>query len=374
MRQRTDLQQSKRWVVKIGSALLTADGAGLDHEAIHDWVTQMVALRARGIELVLVSSGAVAEGMMRLGWTSRPHALHELQAAAAVGQMGLVQAYESNFQRHGIHTAQVLLTHDDLSDRQRYLNARNTLRALLEFGVLPVVNENDTVVTDEICFGDNDTLAALVTNLVEADALIILTDQAGLFDRDPRRHPDAQLLHEARAADKSLDDMVGGSAGELGRGGMLTKLRAARLAARSGAGTVIAFGREPQVLERIADGERLGTLLLPEQETQAARKQWLAGHLQLRGRLVLDAGAVKVLRESGRSLLPVGVVAVEGEFDRGEAVACVDESGCEIARGLVNYDAAEARRILGRPSQELESILGYVGESELIHRDNLVLV
>ena len=374
MRQRTDLQQSKRWVVKIGSALLTADGAGLDHEAIHDWVTQMVALRARGIELVLVSSGAVAEGMMRLGWTSRPHALHELQAAAAVGQMGLVQAYESNFQRHGIHTAQVLLTHDDLSDRQRYLNARNTLRALLEFGVLPVVNENDTVVTDEICFGDNDTLAALVTNLVEADALIILTDQAGLFDRDPRRHADAQLLHEARAADKSLDDMVGGSAGELGRGGMLTKLRAARLAARSGAGTVIAFGREPQVLERIADGERLGTLLLPEQETQAARKQWLAGHLQLRGRLVLDAGAVKVLRESGRSLLPVGVVAVEGEFDRGEAVACVDESGREIARGLVNYDTAEARRIMGRPSQELESILGYVGESELIHRDNLVLV
>ncbi len=373
MRQRTDLQQSKRWVVKIGSALLTADGAGLDREAIHDWVAQMVALRARGIELVLVSSGAVAEGMMRLGWLSRPHALHELQAAAAVGQMGLVQAYESNFQRHGIHTAQVLLTHDDLSDRQRYLNARNTLRALLEFGVLPVVNENDTVVTDEIRFGDNDTLAALVANLVEADALIILTDQAGLFDRDPRRHADAQLLHEARASDVSLDKMVGGSAGELGRGGMLTKLRAARLAARSGAGTVIAHGREAQVLERIAGGERLGTLLLPEQETQAARKQWLAGHLQLRGSLRLDAGAVKVLRESGRSLLPVGVVAVEGEFDRGEAVACVDESGREIARGLVNYDAAEARRIMGRPSRELESILGYVGEPELIHRDNLVL-
>ena len=373
MRQRTDLQQSKRWVVKIGSALLTADGAGLDREAIHDWVAQMVALRVRGIELVLVSSGAVAEGMMRLGWLSRPHALHELQAAAAVGQMGLVQAYESNFQRHGIHTAQVLLTHDDLSDRQRYLNARNTLRALLEFGVLPVVNENDTVVTDEIRFGDNDTLAALVANLVEADALIILTDQAGLFDRDPRRHADAQLLHEARASDVSLDKMVGGSAGELGRGGMLTKLRAARLAARSGAGTVIAHGREAQVLERIAGGERLGTLLLPEQETQAARKQWLAGHLQLRGSLRLDAGAVKVLRESGRSLLPVGVVAVEGEFDRGEAVACVDESGREIARGLVNYDAAEARRIMGRPSRELESILGYVGEPELIHRDNLVL-
>ena len=374
MRQRADLKHSKRWVVKIGSALLTADGAGLDREAIRDWVVQMVALRARGIELVLVSSGAVAEGMMRLGWTSRPHALHELQAAAAVGQMGLVQAYESNFQRHDIHTAQVLLTHDDLSDRQRYLNARNTLRALLEFGALPVVNENDTVVTDEIRFGDNDTLAALVTNLVEADTLIILTDQAGLFDKDPRQHADAQLLHEARAVDASLDEMVGGSAGTLGRGGMLTKLRAARLAARSGAGTVIAYGREPQVMERIASAEQLGTLLLPEQETQVARKQWLAGHLQLRGSLCLDAGAVKVLRDAGCSLLPVGVVAVEGDFERGEAVACVDESGREVARGLVNYSAADARRIIGRSSYELESILGCVGEAELIHRDNLVLV
>ena len=374
MRQRADLKHSKRWVVKIGSALLTADGTGLDHEAIRDWVMQMVALRARGIELVLVSSGAVAEGMMRLGWTSRPHALHELQAAAAVGQMGLVQAYESNFQRHDIHTAQVLLTHDDLSDRQRYLNARNTLRALLEFGALPVVNENDTVVTDEIRFGDNDTLAALVTNLVEADTLIILTDQAGLFDKDPRQHADAQLLHEARAVDASLDEMVGGSAGTLGRGGMLTKLRAARLAARSGAGTVIAYGREPQVMERIASAEQLGTLLLPEQETQVARKQWLAGHLQLRGSLCLDAGAVKVLRDAGCSLLPVGVVAVEGDFERGEAVACVDESGREVARGLVNYSASDARRIIGRPSHELESILGCVGEAELIHRDNLVLV
>ncbi len=373
MHQRADIKQSRRWVVKIGSALLTADGQGLDHAAIRDWVAQMVALRARGIELVLVSSGAVAEGMMRLGWTARPIALHELQAAAAVGQMGLVQAYESNFQQHNIHTAQVLLTHDDLSDRQRYLNARNTLRALLEVGVLPVVNENDTVVTDEIRFGDNDTLAALVANLVEADALIILTDQAGLFDKDPRKHTDARLLHEAQAADESLDVMVGGAAGALGRGGMLTKLRAARLAARSGAGTVIAFGRETQVLERIADGEQIGTLLLPEQESLAARKQWLAGHLQLRGRLQLDAGAVKVLRESGRSLLSVGVVAVEGNFERGEAVACVDDVGREIARGLVNYSASEARQIQGRPSRELESILGYVGEPELIHRDNLVL-
>ncbi|VAW93752.1 Glutamate 5-kinase / RNA-binding C-terminal domain PUA [hydrothermal vent metagenome] len=374
MQQRDDLRESKRWVVKIGSALLTADGQGLDHTAIRAWVAQMVALRARGIELVLVSSGAVAEGMMRLGWTSRPHALHELQAAAAVGQMGLVQAYESNFQQYDIHTAQVLLTHDDLSNRQRYLNACSTLRTLLEVGVLPVVNENDTVVTDEICFGDNDTLAALVANLVEADALIILTDQAGLFDKDPRKHADAQLLHEARAVDASLDEMVGGSAGGLGRGGMLTKLRAARLAARSGAGTVIAFGHESQVLERIASAEQLGTLLLPEQETQAARKQWLAGHLQLRGSLRLDAGAVKVLRDAGCSLLPVGVVAVKGDFERGEAVACVDEAGREIARGLVNYNASDARRIIGRSSHELESILGCVSETELIHRDNMVLV
>lgn len=374
MRQRTDLKQTKRWVVKIGSALLTANGHGLDRAAIGGWVAQMVALRARGIELVLVSSGAVAEGMMRLGWTARPDVLHNLQAAAAVGQMGLVQAYESNFQQHDIHTAQVLLTHDDLSNRQRYLNARNTLRALLELGVLPVVNENDTVVTDEIRFGDNDTLAALVANLVEADALIILTDQAGLFDKDPRHHADAKLLREVQAADESLDAMVGGAAGVLGCGGMLTKLRAARLAARSGAGTVIAFGGEAQVLERIAAGEEVGTLLLPEQESLVARKQWLAGHLQLRGRLTLDAGAVRVLRESGRSLLPVGVLAVDGDFDRGEVVACVDEAGLEIARGLVNYSAQDAQRILGRPSRELEAILGRVDEPELIHRDNLVLV
>lgn len=374
MQQRSDLQQSRRWVVKIGSALLTADGRGLDHAAIHEWVRQMAALRARGIELVLVSSGAVAEGMMRLGWHRRPHMLHELQAAAAVGQMGLVQAYESEFQGHGIHTAQVLLTHDDLSDRQRYLNARNTLRALLDLAVLAVVNENDTVVTDEIRFGDNDTLAALVTNLVEADALIILTDQAGLYDRDPRGDSGARLISETPAADPALDAMVGGAAGTLGRGGMLTKLRAARLAARSGAATVIANGREPSVLERIAGGEAVGSLLLPEQESLAARKQWLAGHLQLRGRLYLDAGAVRVLRGAGVSLLPVGVVKVEGDFARGEVVACVDGEGREIARGLVNYDAGEARRIKGHSSRELESILGYVGEAEMIHRDNLVLV
>jgi glutamate 5-kinase len=374
MRQRADLKDSKRWVVKIGSALLTADGQGLDRDAIRGWVEQMARLRAQGIELVLVSSGAVAEGMMRLGWVRRPQALHELQAAAAVGQMGLVQAYESDFQRHGVHTAQVLLTHDDLSHRQRYLNARSTLRSLLQLQVVPVVNENDTVVTDEIRFGDNDTLGALVANLVEADTLIILTDQAGLFDKDPRAHGDARLVHEARASDAALEAMVGGSAGTLGRGGMLTKLRAARLAARSGTATVIAYGREPAVLERIAACEQVGSFLYPDQGAQAARKQWLAGHLQLRGRLTLDDGAVRVLRESGRSLLPVGVVTVQGDFDRGEVVACVDGAGREVARGLVNYGAADARRIMGRPSSELEAVLGYVDEPELIHRDNLVLV
>jgi glutamate 5-kinase len=374
MRQRAQLKQSKRWVVKIGSALLTANGRGLDREAIASWVAQMAQLRTQGIEVVLVSSGAVAEGMMRLGWSQRPSAMYELQAAAAVGQMGLVQAYESYFQQHGVHTAQVLLTHDDLSNRQRYLNARSALRALLDLGVVPVVNENDTVVTDEIRFGDNDTLGALVANLVEADALIILTDQAGLFDRDPRAHADAKLMEEVAASDSSLDAMVGGEAGSLGRGGMLTKLRAARLAARSGAATVIAYGRDPGVLQTIAQGNAIGTFLTPDQEPLLARKQWLAGHLQLKGQLVVDDGAAKVLRESGRSLLPVGVVAVKGHFERGEVVACVNGAGLEIARGLVNYSANEARQVMGRSSQEIETVLGYVDEAELIHRDNLVLV
>jgi glutamate 5-kinase len=373
MRQRSDLTNSKRWVVKIGSALLTADGRGLDREAIADWVAQLAALRGQGIEVVLVSSGAVAEGMMRLGWDRRPSALFEQQAAAAVGQMGLVQAYESCFQQHGIHTAQVLLTHEDLSDRQRYLNARSTLRALLDLGVVPVVNENDTVVTDEIRFGDNDTLGALVANLVEADTLVILTDQDGLFDKNPREHSDAKLISEARASDESLEAMVG-EAGALGRGGMLTKLRAARLAARSGSATLIAFGREAGVLGKLQRGEAVGTFLVPDREPVVARKQWLAGQLQLRGQLVLDDGAVKVLREAGRSLLPVGVVEVKGDFHRGAAVACIDGQGREIARGLVNYSAEESRKIMGRPTAELESVLGYVDEPELIHRDNLVLV
>lgn len=372
-KQRVGLKDARRWVVKIGSALVTADGRGLDRDAIAGWVKQVAGLRESGLEIVLVSSGAVAEGMMRLGWSKRPNALYEQQAAAAVGQMGLVQAYESCFQLHGIHTAQVLLTHDDLSNRHRYLNARSTLRSLLDLGVVPVVNENDTVVTDEIRFGDNDTLGALVANLVEADALIILTDQEGLFDKDPRTNTDAQLVHEASADDESLEKMVGGM-GALGRGGMLTKLRAARLAARSGAATVITHGRSTDVLTLLHSGREVGTYLRPEKAPLLARKQWLASHLQLRGKLVLDDGAVKVLRESGRSLLPVGVVAAEGGFKRGEAVSCVDARGQEIARGLVNYSSEETHRIMGRPSTELESILGYVDEPELIHRDNLVLV
>ncbi len=370
--QRTELKNTRRCVVKIGSALLTANGQGLDRNAIDGWVTQMAGLRAKDIDVVLVSSGAVAEGMMRLGWSQRPHALFEQQAAAAVGQMGLVQAYESCFQQHGIHTAQVLLTHEDLSDRQRYLNARSTLRALLKLGVVPVVNENDTVVTDEIRFGDNDTLAALVANLLEADCLIILTDQAGLFDKDPRNHADAKLVDTANANDMSLEALVG-DAGALGRGGMLTKLRAARLAARSGAATVIAHGHETDVLASVLAGKTVGTLLSTEQESLAARKQWLAGHLQLCGELVLDDGAVRVLRESGRSLLPVGVTAVSGNFERGEVVACVNQKGVEIARGLVNYSAVETQKIKGLPTGKMETVLGYVDEPELIHRDNLVL-
>jgi len=354
--------------------MLTANGRGLDAQAIAHWVEQVVQLLNKGIKPILVSSGAVAEGMKRLGWEQRPHALYELQAAAAVGQMGLVQAYESQFQRHGIHTAQVLLTHEDLADRRRYLNARSTINTLLRLGAIPVINENDTVATEEIKFGDNDSLAALVANLAEADLLILLTDQQGLYDKDPRHHSDAQFIHQAQANDGSLDRMVTGSAGTLGRGGMHTKLRAARLAARSGAATVIASGAVENVIQRVLSGEDLGTLLLPDQEPLVARKQWLAGHLQSRGKLVLDDGAVKVLRESGRSLLPVGVLAVEGYFNRGELVSCCDSTGKEIARGLVNYNAEESRKIRGRSSKEIEAILGYVDEPELIHRDNLVLV
>ncbi len=374
MKDRKQLGASRRWVIKIGSSLLTNDGRGLDGDAISAWVEQMAGLRAGGREVVLVSSGAVAEGMSRLGWARRPRALFELQAAAAVGQMGLVRAYESRFQRHGLHTAQVLLTHDDLADRKRYLNARSTLRSLLRLGVVPVVNENDTVATEEIRFGDNDTLAALVANLVEADLLVILTDQSGLFDRDPRTDPEARLIPEARAGDPSLELLASGGSGALGRGGMLTKLRAAARAARSGTPTLVVSGRETQVLARIAAGEPIGTHLSAASEPLAARKQWLAGQLQVRGRLRLDAGAVRVLRQSGRSLLPVGVTAVEGAFARGELVACDGPDGVEVARGLVNYGAEEARRIIGQPSDRLEALLGYVDEPELIHRDNLVLL
>ena len=374
MKDRAALGRSRRWVVKVGSALITADGRGLDREAIAGWTDQMARLRRQGREVVLVSSGSVAEGMARLGWSRRPHALHALQAAAAIGQMGLVRVYESCFERHGLRTAQVLLTHEDLADRQRYLNARSTLRTLLELGAVPVVNENDTVATDEIRFGDNDTLAALVANLVEAELLVILTDQEGLYRADPRRNPDAERVVEADADDPALDAMAGGGAGALGRGGMLTKVRAARRAARSGAATIIASGRHPGVLDAIAAGEAVGTLLRPRAEPLAARKQWLAGQLKVRGRLYLDDGAVRVLRESGRSLLAVGVTRVEGDFRRGEVVACLDPAGREIARGLVNYGASEARRIQGQPSERIEAILGYVDEPELIHRDNLVLV
>ena len=371
--ERTFLTQTRRCVVKIGSALLTNNGLGLDTAAIAGWVGQIAQLRARGIEVVLVSSGAVAAGMQRLGFSSRPHALHELQALAAVGQMGLVQLYESLFQQHGIHTAQVLLTHDDLANRERYLNARSTLCTLLSLGVVPVVNENDTVATEEIRFGDNDTLAALVANLVEAELLVILTDQAGLYNKDPRQHPDAVLVQEGEAGDPRLLEMAGG-AGSLGRGGMRTKLLAADKAQRSGAATVIAWGREPEALPRLLAGEQIGTCLRPSQGRIAARKQWLAGHLQIRGKLTLDDGAVKVLRQAGKSLLPVGVKTVEGQFARGEVVACFDLAGHEVARGLVNYSSEEAVRIVGQPSDRIEAILGYVDEPELIHRDNMVLV
>jgi len=369
----SELQSTQRWVVKIGSALITEDGQGLDLARLATWVDQLAELIASGKEIVVVSSGAVAEGMTRMGWAKRPQALHDLQAAAAIGQMGLVQAWESEFKRLGLHTAQVLLTHDDLSNRKRYLNARGTLRSLVSLGVVPVVNENDVVANDELRFGDNDSLAALVANLIEADLVVLLTDQQGMFDADPRQKSDAKLISVAKANAKELD-AVAGDGGSLGRGGMATKLRAARLAGRSGAATVIAAGREESVLARLSKGEQLGTLLLAQEEVDDARKRWLAGHLQVKGRLVLDAGAVKVLQSSGSSLLAVGVSDVSGQFLRGELVSCVDAQGTEIARGLVNYSADEARKIQGKPSSEIAALLGYVDEPELIDRDNLVVL
>lgn len=365
---------AKRIVVKVGSSLVTDDGRGLDHGAVARWAGEISALMRAGREIVLVSSGAIAEGIKRLGWTTPPHAIHELQAAAAVGQMGLVQAYEAAFAKFGLHTAQILLTHEDLADRRRYLNARSTLRTLLALRVIPIINENDTVTTDEIRVGDNDTLGALVTNLIEAEVLVLLTDQQGLFTGDPRGRPDATLVATARAGDPALETMAGGAGSAIGRGGMLTKVLAAKRAARSGASTVIACGREADVLTRLAAGEALGTHLLADKQTLVARKQWLADHVQLAGRIRLDEGAARALARQGKSLLPIGVIGVEGSFQRGEVVGCFAPDGREVARGLVNYDASEAARIMRRPSSQIEQVLGYVDEPELIHRDNLVLL
>ncbi|GKS83339.1 glutamate 5-kinase [Acidovorax sp. SUPP1855] len=371
------LRDARRIVVKVGSSLVTNEGRGLDEAAIGEWSRQLAAL-ARGEsggrrEVVMVSSGAIAEGMKRLGWATRPHEIHELQAAAAVGQMGLAQMYETKLREQGLGSAQVLLTHADLADRERYLNARSTLLTLLRLGVVPVINENDTVVTDEIKFGDNDTLGALVANLVEADALIILTDQKGLYTADPRRNPDAQFVHEAQAGDLALEAMAGGVGSSIGRGGMITKIIAAKRAAGSGASTVIAWGRETDVLVRLTRGEAIGTLLVAQTQKKQARKQWMADHLQLRGAVTVDMGAAVKLRTEGKSLLPIGMTAVEGDFSRGDVIAVRDETGAEVARGLANYASAEARLLCRKPSAEFERLLGYVAEPEMVHRDNMVL-
>ena len=370
---RNEFSKAKRIVVKIGSSLLTEGGRGLNKPAIADWVKQISDLKHQGKDILLVSSGSVAEGISRLGLKYRPKTLHELQAAASIGQMGLVQTFENNFQTHHLHSAQVLLTHDDLSDRQRYLNARSTLLTLIDFGVIPVINENDAVATEEIRFGDNDTLAALVANLVEADLLILLTDQTGLFDSDPSINSSAKLIPSISVNDPILDKVAGESRSGLGRGGMYTKVRAARLAARSGAATVIVSGSIKKVINKIVEGENLGTHLIPDIAPFAARKQWLAGQLQLKGTLILDAGAVNILRNAGKSLLAVGVISVSGKFNRGDLISCTSETGEEIARGLVNYGSDDATKIAGKASSEFEKILGYSDDTELIHRDNLVI-
>ena len=372
---RQQVSQSKRWVIKVGSSLVTKNGRGLNLDAIANLAAQLANLVDIGKEVILVSSGAIAEGMNRLAWDKRPHAVYELQAAAAVGQMGLIQAYESCLQKHSLHSAQVLLTHEDLQDRKRYLNARTTLRKLLRLQVIPVVNENDTVSTDEIKFGDNDTLAALVSNLVEADTLIILTDQQGVYDQPPvNSNPNHKLIDEISANDELLDEIAGPSTGELGRGGMVTKVSAARLAARAGATTIIASGKLDNILLEIAQGKQQGSLLYPENEPLVARKQWIANQLYTQGKLVLDDGACEMICKQGKSLLSIGVQDVNGTFDRGEVVSCVNAAGVEIARGLVNYNANEAKKLVGKASKEIEIILGYVEEPELIHRDNLVVL
>ena len=367
------LRKAKRIVVKVGSSLVTNEGRGLDAQAIGEWCVQLAALVKDGREVIMVSSGAIAEGMKRLGWATRPKAIHELQAAAAVGQMGLAQVYETKLRENGIGSAQVLLTHADLADRERYLNARSTLLTLLQLGVVPVINENDTVVNDEIKFGDNDTLGALVANLVEADALIILTDQKGLFTADPRKDPSAQFVHEGKAGDAALEAMAGGAGSSIGSGGMITKILAAKRAAGSGASTVIAWGREPQVLLRLAQGEAIGTLLVAQTHKNQARKQWMADHLQMRGAVSVDAGAVSKVRDEGKSLLPIGMTKVEGEFSRGDVIAIRDAQGLEVGRGLANYSSSESRLICRKSSSEFEKLLGYTGEPEMIHRTNLIL-
>ena len=367
------LRDARRIVIKVGSSLVTNEGRGLDEAAIGEWCRQMAVLANEGREVIMVSSGAIAEGMKRLGWTTRPNEIHALQAAAAVGQMGLAQIYETKLRENGLGSAQVLLTHADLADRERYLNARATLLTLLQHKVLPVINENDTVVNDEIKFGDNDTLGALVANLVEADALVILTDQKGLYTADPRKDPAATFVHEARAGDPALEAMAGGAGSSLGKGGMITKILAAKRAAGSGASTVIAWGREPDALLRLARGEAIGTLLVAQTAKQQARKQWMADHLQLRGAVVVDAGAADKLRSEGRSLLAIGMTGVEGDFSRGDVIAIRDAQGVEIARGLANYACAEARLICRKTSSEFESLLGYTAEPEMVHRDNMIL-
>ena len=368
------IARSKRLVAKVGSSLVTNEGRGIDLVAVGEWAAQIATLHQQGREVVLVSSGAIAEGMARLGWSKRPQTMHELQAAAAVGQMGLVQAYEVAFARHGIRTAQILLTHEDLADRERYLNARTTIYTLLSLGVVPIVNENDTVVTDEIRFGDNDTLGALVTNLIEADALIILTDQKGLYSADPRKNPEAKLIEVAQAGDTALEAMAGGAGSNIGTGGMLTKVLAAKRAANSGAHTIIASGREPHVLQRLANGERIGSELRAQLPVRSARQRWIANHLRLRGKVTLDDGAVKALTAGRKSLLPIGVIEVEGDFERGDVVACIDLQGNECGRGLINYSATDTRRIMRQPTARIAEILGSMSDAELMHRDNMVFL
>jgi len=368
------LGKTRRIVVKVGSSILASVEKGLHREVFSHLAKEISDIKRKGYEIVLVSSGAIAAGMEKLGYRARPQSITQKQATAAVGQGRLMKIYEDHFSRYQQIVAQILLTHDDLSHRRRFLNARNTLLALLGLGIIPIINENDTVVVDEIKFGDNDNLSALIANLIEADLLVILTDMEGLCDADPRYHPQAHCISLVEDIDMDIGARIGDAGGPWNVGGMISKIQAARKASRSGIPTVIACGTKEGVLHQILRGKEIGTLILPKEEALSSRKRWIAFNLKPKGDVVVDEGAKRAIVQKGKSLLPSGIVRIRGAFDRGDPVSCLGPKGKEFARGLVNYSAAELEKIKGLRTDHIERALGYKYSDEIIHRDDLVVL